>query len=93
MAWSPRHYNGEIYTDPRDELDARVQTALKIGDTHLAVSTSLVQAAMAVRTCDSRTIVNGNRMDRVLVEIQCKKMLDPSTGAHLGMHQNGKHNW
>jgi hypothetical protein len=93
MAWTPRNYKDQFYTDPREELEARVQDALIIGESHIAVSTALIQAALATRTCDARTIINGNRSERMLVEIGCKKTIDPTTGSHLGMHQNGKNMW
>jgi hypothetical protein len=93
MSWTPRNYNGTFYTDPREEMEARVQDALVMGESHIAVSTSLVQAALATRICESRTIINGNRSEKMLVEIQCKKTIDPTTGSHLGMHQNGKNMW
>lgn len=91
--WQPRNYKGTIYGDPRDELRARVDSALSEGETHIAVSTSLLTAALDIRECSARTVVNGDRMNKILIEVKCEKMIDPTTGKHDGMHMNGRNHW
>lgn len=91
--WQTRIFQGEEYNDPREELRARAEAARDAGETHFAASVSLVTAALDVRECDSTTVVNGNRMEKMLIQIKCTKTVDPTSGKHVGMHQNGRNNW
>ncbi len=92
MEWNNK-FDGEIHSDPRSELLARANRAENIGDSFVAVPVALVQLCMSIRECEARTIVNGNRMDKVLVEVKCTRLLDPVTGSHNGVHVNGRANW
>lgn len=91
--WQPRKFQGRAYADPREELRARAEAARDAGETHIAASVDLVLAVLDIRECDSRWVVNGNREKKVMIEIKCTKLIDPVTGRHVGMHQNGKTNW
>jgi hypothetical protein len=87
-------FNGIIYGDPRDELRARLNLAEARGDTWAAVPIDLARlAVMERRQCEARTTVNGNRMERLLIEVRCEKFLDPETGKHAGQHKNGRDSW
>lgn len=91
--WQPNTYNGVVYTDPRDELRDRARRAEQVFDKWTAVPVSLIIASVGIRECTARTIVNGDPVKKVLIEVKCQRLIDPVKGKHEGMHVNGRINW
>jgi hypothetical protein len=92
--WNPRKYDGVMYTEAKDELEERVRRAEAVGDLYVALPIDLVrEATLELPECDARTVVNGDRFSKTLVEIKCLKRIDPRTNKHDGMHTNRKHVW
>lgn len=91
--WGPHTYNGIVYTDPRDEMRARAHRAEQVSEEYVAIPVDLIQAALALRECQARTIINGDPSKRMLIEVKCQRMVDPVTNKHDGMHVNGRINW
>lgn len=90
----PTTFNRVEYKDPRDDLLERTKKAEEIGDTYVAIPVELARALQyRPRECSARTIVNGDRFTKTLIEVKCTKTVDPETGRHIGMHSNGKTNW
>lgn len=93
MIWN-NNYNGTLYTDPREELRARTLRAAEVGDAYLVIPITLSTALqLKPKECEARTVVNGDRMSKTLIEIKCTKLLDPGTTKHTGLHVNGKTVW
>ena len=94
MTWN-NNYNGEIFTDPQEELKARSIRAEQAGDRYLAIPLNLARALyVKAKICEARTVVNGDRFSKTLIEIRCTRELDPITGKHRGVpHTNGKTTW
>lgn len=86
-------YNGVEYSDPKAELAARATAAQLAGDTYASVPVELILMTLNSRQCKAKTVVNGNREKKILIEVQCEREVDPVTGRHPGMHSNGKANW
>jgi len=92
--WSPREFDGVLYTEAKDELEERIRRAEAVGDEYVALPVDLVrEVATEKPECDATTIVNGDRYSKKLIEIRCLKRVDPETKRHDGMHTNRKHVW
>lgn len=92
MEWNTT-FDGATHTDPRSELMSRALRAQKVGDLYVAVPVDLIITCLAIRECEARTVVNGNRFDKTLIEVKCTRFVNPETGKHEGTHVNGRNNW
>jgi len=87
-------YNGVNYTDPRDEMTARALDAQELRIPYVAVPVDLLFACLAEKkVCAARTVVNGDPMKKILIEVRCEREVDQVTGKHMGMHANGRTTW
>ncbi len=88
--WKPINYNGSIYYDPRQELAARMATALENHDEYAAIPCTLIQAVVYLVECSATTILTGDE-DGPLdpsVQVKCRK---PANHSHD--HDNGYISW
>lgn len=89
-----RNFNGVEYDDPYDALRARIDKAEEHGDKYTAVPNDLLRFCLQPRReCSSTTVVNGDRMAKMLVQVKCQLLVDPITGRHEGLHVNGRDTW
>lgn len=93
MEWNESEFQGIKYHDPRDELRARLIRATEVGDSFVAVPVELVKKCLSLKECTATTVVNGDPMTKTLIQVRCRKLVNPMTMKHIGNHQSGDTIW
>jgi len=87
-------WRGVSYTDPKELLRARAEQTTLDGDEWMAIPVELaLKATVVYKQCPAKTVVNGDRFTKTLIEIRCERDLDPATNRHSGSHVNGRITW